>query len=172
MKLKNKTPTHLQKKKKRTWKEYFKRKILVHKYWSIPYNFVCSSILSFWITLALSTEHKYHILGNTGTSKIYQQYRYISIFETKNVRFAAVLPVSAAVAASASRFRLFALCFSSSLNFSALASSHLPSSIILWSGRFLLSVGATVSSGSFRVMASSDRLYISSAPGLQMGVKR
>ncbi|RNA08165.1 hypothetical protein BpHYR1_045495 [Brachionus plicatilis] len=46
-------------------------------------------------------------------------------------------------------------CFSSSLSFSVLASSHLPSSMSLWSGLNLESVGATPSSGSFSCTVNS-----------------
>lgn len=57
------------------------------------------------------------------------------------------------LAASLSLSRRALRCFSSSRCFSALASSQRPSSIRRWSGLRRLSVGATPSSGSFRVRA-------------------
>ncbi len=51
---------------------------------------------------------------------------------------------------------LVALCFSSSLCFSTLASSQRPASISRWSGLSLLSVQHTPSSSSFRVKAREE----------------
>ena len=49
---------------KKLEKVYFKSQILVHEYWTRPTRpFLCSSIVSFWITLACSKECKDHIFG-------------------------------------------------------------------------------------------------------------
>jgi len=76
-------------------------------------------------------------------------------------------PSSRASTASASRRRRTARCFSSSRCFSTLASSQRPLSISRWSGRSRLSVGATRSSGSFRVRARSEKKYMFSAFSLR-----
>lgn len=72
----------------------------------------------------------------------------------------------AALTASLSLSRRVMRCFSSSLCFSAFASSQRPSSINRWSGRLRLSVGATPSSGSLSVKASEEKKYMFSAPSL------